>query len=108
VRGPGFGGDINKGDINKGDINRGDINRGDINKGDINKGDINRGDIEKEETGLNKCVQKDPVAALFFLASWAHATVRQNHGSVFAPLEGEVSQGARPPSPVHIHFTHIC
>jgi hypothetical protein len=53
VRGPGFGGDINK--------------------GDINKGDINRGDIEKEETGLNKCVQKDPVAVSFFLASWAHA-----------------------------------
>jgi hypothetical protein len=25
VRGPGFGGDINKGDINKGDINKGDI-----------------------------------------------------------------------------------
>jgi hypothetical protein len=49
VRGPGF--------------------RGDINKGDINKGDINKGDIEKEETGLNKRVQKDPVAASFFLAS---------------------------------------
>ena len=30
VRGPGFGGDINKGDINRGDINRGDINKGDI------------------------------------------------------------------------------
>jgi hypothetical protein len=56
VRGPGFEGDINKGDINK---------------GDINKGDINKGDIEKEETGLNKRVQKDPVAASFFLASWA-------------------------------------
>jgi hypothetical protein len=24
--------------------------------------------MEKEETGLNKCVQKDPVAASFFLA----------------------------------------
>jgi hypothetical protein len=34
-----------------------------------NKGDMNKGDIEKEETGLNKCVQKDPVAASFFLAS---------------------------------------
>ena len=54
MRGPGFGGDIN---------------RGDINKGDINRGDMNKGDIEKEETGLNKCVQKDPVAASFFLAS---------------------------------------
>jgi hypothetical protein len=53
-RGPGFGGDINKGDINK---------------GDINKGDINKGDIEKEETGLNKHVQKELVAASFFLAS---------------------------------------
>ena len=63
MRGPGFEGDINKGDINKGDINR----------GDINKGDINKGDIEEEETGLNKRVQKDPVAASFFLASWAHA-----------------------------------
>jgi hypothetical protein len=29
--------------------------------------------MEKEEIGLNKCVQKDPVAASFFLASWAHA-----------------------------------
>ena len=29
--------------------------------------------MEKEETGLNKCVQKDPVAASFFLASWANA-----------------------------------
>ena len=29
--------------------------------------------MEKEETGLNKCVQKDPVAASFFLASWARA-----------------------------------
>jgi hypothetical protein len=27
VRGPGFGGDINKGDINKGNINKGDINK---------------------------------------------------------------------------------
>jgi hypothetical protein len=27
VRGPGFGGDINKGDINKGDKNKGDINK---------------------------------------------------------------------------------
>jgi hypothetical protein len=50
-------------------LNRGDINRGDINRGDINKGDINKGDMEKEETGLNKRVQKDPVAASFFLAS---------------------------------------
>jgi hypothetical protein len=53
VRGPGFGGDINK--------------------GDISKGDINKGDIEKEETGLNKRVQKDPVAASLLLASPAHA-----------------------------------
>jgi hypothetical protein len=45
VRGPGFGGDINKGDINKGDR------------------------YKQEETGLNKRVQKDPVAASFFLAS---------------------------------------
>ena len=30
VRGPGFGGDINRGDINRGDINKGDINKGDI------------------------------------------------------------------------------
>jgi hypothetical protein len=37
-------------------------------------GDINKGDTEKEETGLNKRVQKDPVAASFFLASWARAT----------------------------------
>ena len=38
-------------------------------------GDINKGDIEKKETGLNKGVQKDPVAASCFLASWARATV---------------------------------
>jgi hypothetical protein len=44
-------------------------------RGDINKGDINKGDIEKEETGLNKRVQKDPVVASFFLASWVHARV---------------------------------
>ena len=58
MRGPGFGGDINKGDIDK---------------GDINMGDINKGDIEKEEIGLNKRVQKDPVAASFLLASWGRA-----------------------------------
>jgi hypothetical protein len=29
--------------------------------------------MEKEETGLNKCVQKDPVAASFLLASWGRA-----------------------------------
>jgi hypothetical protein len=69
VRGPRFGGDINKGDIKKGDINKGDINKGEINKGEINKGDINRGRYKQEETGLNKHVQKDPVAASFFLAS---------------------------------------
>jgi hypothetical protein len=33
--------------------------------------------MEKEETGLNKCVQKDPVAASFFLARWACARI--NH-----------------------------
>jgi hypothetical protein len=64
--------------INKGDTNRGDINKGDINKGDINKGDINKGDIEKEEIGLNKRVQKDPVAASFLLASWGRALERQS------------------------------
>jgi hypothetical protein len=42
-------------------------------RGDINRGDINKGDIEKEKTGLNKRVQKDPVAASFFLASWERA-----------------------------------
>jgi hypothetical protein len=44
-----------------------------------NKGDMNKGDIEKEETGLNKRVQKDPVAASFFLASWARARTRFFH-----------------------------
>ena len=34
---------------------------------------MNKGDIKKEETGLNKRVQKDPVAASFFLASWGRA-----------------------------------
>jgi hypothetical protein len=29
--------------------------------------------MEKEETGLNKCVQKDPVAASFFLACWENS-----------------------------------
>jgi hypothetical protein len=55
VRGPGFGGDINKRDINKGDIKT----RERYKQGRY---------MEKEETGLNKCVQKDPVAASFFLA----------------------------------------
>jgi hypothetical protein len=32
--------------------------------------------MEKEETGLNKCVQKDPVAASFLLASWGRAQQR--------------------------------
>jgi hypothetical protein len=45
-------------------------------------GDINKGDIEKEETGLNKRVQKDPVAASFFLASWARA--RSHHSKWYA------------------------
>jgi hypothetical protein len=54
VRGPGFGGDINKGDIYK-------------------QGRYKQGRYKQEETGLNKCVQKDPVAASFFLASWVRA-----------------------------------
>jgi hypothetical protein len=40
--------------------------------------------MEKEETGLNKCVQKDPVAASFFLASLARA--RPEHWSSFTAL----------------------
>ena len=50
--------------------------RGLLLLGDINRGDIKTREIykqgrymEKEETGLNKCVQKDPVVASFFLAS---------------------------------------
>ena len=31
------------------------------------------GDIKKEETGLNKRVQKDPAVASFLLASWGRA-----------------------------------
>jgi hypothetical protein len=31
--------------------------------------------MEKEETGLNKCVQKDPVAASFFLAGRENALI---------------------------------
>jgi hypothetical protein len=38
-------------------------------------GDINKKKYKQEETGLNKRVQKDPVAASFFLASWARARV---------------------------------
>jgi hypothetical protein len=57
VRGPGFGGDIKTREIYK--------------QGRYKQGRY----IEKEETGLNKRVQKDPVAASFFLASWAHARV---------------------------------
>jgi hypothetical protein len=51
VRGPGFGGDIKTREIYK--------------QGRYKQGRY----MEKEETGLNKCVQKDPVAASFFLAS---------------------------------------
>jgi hypothetical protein len=54
VRGPGFGGDINKGD----------------NKQERYK----QGRYKPEETGLNKRVQKDSVAVSFFLASWARTT----------------------------------
>ena len=49
MRGPGFGGDIKTREIYK------------------------QGRYKQEETGLNKRVQKDPVAASFFLVSWAHA-----------------------------------
>ena len=47
------------------------INKGDIKTREIYKqGRYKQGRyMEKEETGLNKCVQKDPVAASFFLAS---------------------------------------
>jgi hypothetical protein len=55
VRGPGFGGDINKGDIKT---------RERYKQGRYKQGRY----MEKEETGLNKRVQKDPVAASFFLA----------------------------------------
>jgi hypothetical protein len=41
--------------------------------------------MEKEESGLNKRVQKDPVAASFFLASWARATK-----VVFANCDGQL------------------
>jgi hypothetical protein len=54
VRGPGFGGDIKTREIYK-------------------QGRYKQGRYKQEETGLNKRVQKDPVAASFFLASWAHA-----------------------------------
>jgi hypothetical protein len=39
----------------------------------IIRGRYKQGRYKQEETGLNKRVQKDPVAASFFLASWAHA-----------------------------------
>jgi hypothetical protein len=67
VRGPGFGGDIKTRGRYK---NKGDIKtRERYKQGRDKQGrDINKGDIEKEESGLNKCVQKDPVAASFFLA----------------------------------------
>ena len=37
------------------------------------RGRYKQGRYKQEETGLNKRVQKDPVAASFFLASWARA-----------------------------------
>jgi hypothetical protein len=43
--------------------------------------------MEKEETGLNKCVQKDPVAASFFLACWARATAHHSHSFFFQHSE---------------------
>jgi hypothetical protein len=63
VRGPGFGGDIKTRGRYK---NKGDIKTREIYKQERYKQGRY---IEKEETGLNKCVQKDPVAASFFLAS---------------------------------------
>jgi hypothetical protein len=56
VRGPGFGGDINKGDRYK-------------------QGRYKQWRYKQEETGLNKRVQEDPVAASFFLASWARTRI---------------------------------
>jgi hypothetical protein len=56
VRGPGFRGDIKTRAIYK---------QGRYKQGRYKQGRY----MEKEETGLNKCVQKDPVAASFFLAS---------------------------------------
>ena len=44
--------------------------------GRYKQGRYKQGRYKQEETGLNKHVQKDPVAASFFLASWARATVR--------------------------------
>jgi hypothetical protein len=37
------------------------------------RGLLFRGRYKQEETGLNKRVQKDPVAASFLLASWGRA-----------------------------------
>jgi hypothetical protein len=53
VRGPGFGGRYKQ--------------------GRYKQGRYKQGRYKQEETGLNKRVQKDPVAASFFLASWARA-----------------------------------
>jgi hypothetical protein len=70
VRGPGFGGDIKTREIYK------------------------QGRYKQEETGLNKRVQKDPVAASFFLASWAHA--RQSYFLRYTQQRGPrgLEQGA--------------
>jgi hypothetical protein len=54
VRGPGFGGDIKTRERYK-------------------QGRYKQGRYKQEEIGLNKRVQKDPVAASFLLASWGRA-----------------------------------
>jgi hypothetical protein len=54
--------------------------------------------MEKEETGLNKRVQKDPVAASFFLASWARARLTNNRssyslsGKLLFPEDGDITE----------------
>jgi hypothetical protein len=58
VRGPGFGGDINKGDIKTREIYK--------------QGRYKQGRY-KERRNRTERVQKDPVAASFFLASWGRA-----------------------------------
>jgi hypothetical protein len=55
----------------------------------IIRGGYKQGRYKQEETGLNKRVLKDPVAASFFLASWARARY----------LISEATSQASPPPP---------
>jgi hypothetical protein len=65
-------------------------NKGDIKTREIYKqGRYKQERYKQEETGLNKRVQKDPVAASFLLASWGRAQEMSNLVVMWVPWQLE-------------------